>query len=56
MTVIESGVGTAGRARSGWLDELHGWVTTVDHKRLGIMYVLAALLIPYYVFIRAQAG
>jgi cytochrome c oxidase subunit 1 len=26
-----------------WLDWLHGWVTTVDHKRLGIMYVVYAL-------------
>ena len=23
---------------------LHGWVTTVDHKRLGVMYILAGLL------------
>ena len=23
---------------------LHGWVTTVDHKRLGILYILYALL------------
>src|SRR5882724_6989480 len=27
-----------------WVDELHQWVTTVDHKRLGILYVLSALL------------
>jgi len=26
------------------VDRLHGWVTTVDHKRLGIMYVAYALL------------
>ena len=26
------------------LDELHDWVVTVDHKRLGIMYVLTALM------------
>jgi len=25
------------------VDKLHGWVTTVDHKRLGIMYVVYAL-------------
>ena len=25
------------------VDRLHEWVTTVDHKRLGIMYVLYAL-------------
>jgi cytochrome c oxidase subunit 1 len=28
----------------GLLQRLHGWAITVDHKRLGIMYVLAALL------------
>jgi cytochrome c oxidase subunit 1 len=27
-----------------WLEYLHGWVVTVDHKRLGILYVLYALL------------
>src|ERR1700723_3349320 len=27
-----------------WVDELHQWVTTVDHKRLGILYILSALL------------
>src|SRR5271168_3652302 len=27
-----------------WVDELHLWVTTVDHKRLGILYILSALL------------
>jgi len=26
------------------VDRLHGWVTTVDHKRLGIMYVVYALV------------
>jgi cytochrome c oxidase subunit I len=26
------------------VDALHGWVTTVDHKRLGILYVLYALI------------
>src|ERR1035437_3054405 len=26
------------------VDALHGWVTTVDHKRLGILYILYALL------------
>ena len=33
--------------RSGpslWLEVLHGWVTTVDHKRLGLMYIGYALL------------
>src|ERR1700751_331295 len=27
-----------------WLEVLHSWVVTVDHKKLGIMYVLYALL------------
>jgi len=26
-----------------WTETLHSWVTTVDHKRIGIMYVLFAL-------------
>src|ERR1700738_2221522 len=26
------------------VEQLHEWVTTVDHKRLGIMYILYALL------------
>ncbi len=43
MTVMDSEVGAVGGVRNSWLEELHGWVTTVDHKRLGIMYVLSAL-------------
>src|SRR5258708_34564003 len=27
-----------------WLQVLHEWVTTVDHKRLGVLYILFALL------------
>ena len=27
-----------------WTERLHEWVTTVDHKRIGIMYVLYALV------------
>src|SRR5215510_7869593 len=26
-----------------WVQVLHEWVTTVDHKRLGILYILYAL-------------
>ena len=26
------------------MNRLHGWITTVDHKRLGIMYILYALV------------
>src|SRR5499425_2127848 len=29
----------AGASHRAVLDELHVWVVTVDHKRLGIMYV-----------------
>src|SRR6185295_10669730 len=28
-----------------WTAILHDWVTTVDHKRLGILYILYALLL-----------
>jgi cytochrome c oxidase subunit I len=31
-------------ARRPWVDELQQWLTTVDHKRIGILYVLFALL------------
>src|SRR3984885_7485753 len=27
-----------------WVDELHRWVTTVEHKKLGILYIVSALL------------
>ena len=27
-----------------WVDTLHEWLTTVDHKRLGILYIVYALL------------
>ena len=27
-----------------WIDRLHDWVVTVDHKKLGIMYVIYALV------------
>jgi cytochrome c oxidase subunit 1 len=39
--------GAAAPASDRWvriLETLHGWVTTVDHKRLGIMYVLYGIL------------
>jgi len=26
-----------------WVEALHEWVTTVDHKRLGILYIVYAL-------------
>jgi cytochrome c oxidase subunit 1 len=30
-------------ARPAWADVLHDWVTTVDHKRLGVLYIAAGL-------------
>jgi cytochrome c oxidase subunit 1 len=33
-----------GRVSRPFVDRLHEWVTTVDHKRLGVMYILCALL------------
>ena len=27
-----------------WTETVHSWVTTVDHKRIGILYILYALL------------
>src|SRR5437763_6617240 len=32
-------------AGSTWLETLHEWVITVDHKRLGLMYIAYALLL-----------
>jgi len=34
---------TAGASGRPWVEALHEWVTTVDHKRLGILYILYAL-------------
>src|SRR5258708_7113117 len=34
---------TAEAAGQPWVQTLHEWVTTVDHKRLGILYILYAL-------------
>ena len=33
---------TRGEGRT-WLDTLHEWVITVDHKKLGLMYIGTAL-------------
>jgi len=35
------------------LTQLHGWVTTIDHKRLGVMYICAGLL--FFVIAGAEA-
>jgi hypothetical protein len=31
---------TTASERGTFLERLHGWVVTVDHKRLGILYIL----------------
>jgi cytochrome c oxidase subunit I len=41
--VIEA-VQPAESAPLALVNRLHGWITTVDHKRLGIMYILYALV------------
>jgi cytochrome c oxidase subunit I len=35
---------TAGAAGKPWVETLHEWVITVDHKRLGILYIAYALV------------
>jgi len=35
---------TVAGAGRPWVEALHDWITTVDHKRLGILYILYALL------------
>jgi cytochrome c oxidase subunit 1 len=37
-SVIDTG--TSASERGTFLERLHGWVVTVDHKRLGILYIL----------------
>src|SRR5271169_5353113 len=34
----------ASKARPLWLEVLHAWVTTVDHKKIGLMYIGYALV------------
>src|SRR5216684_79974 len=34
---------TAEAAGRPWVQTLHEWVTTIDHKRLGVLYILYAL-------------
>src|SRR5579884_4097025 len=44
----------AGHQRQGSLsDYLYGWVATTDHKRLGLMYVVCALI--FFLVSGAQA-
>ena len=37
-------VASSAAAPVPFIDRLHGWVTTVDHKRLGLLYLGYALL------------
>src|ERR1700741_4732801 len=37
-------IGAAEAGGRSWVESLHDWITTVDHKRLGILYILLALL------------
>jgi cytochrome c oxidase subunit 1 len=41
-------------ARAGLLAQVHEWVVTVDHKRLGVMYVVAGLA--FFVVAGLEAG
>ena len=43
MSVLVQTGETSDAGRAGRLTRLHEWVVTVDHKRLGVMYVLAGL-------------
>src|SRR5580704_6286180 len=36
-------VGEIESARPAWTERLHEWTTTVDHKKIGILYVLMSL-------------
>src|SRR3954466_4265321 len=45
MAVVEEPLGLAHQpATPPWTAVLHDWVTTVDHKKIGIMYVLMAVV------------
>ena len=39
--VVIPGAAVEGRS---WTEVLHEWVTTVDHKRIGVLYILYALM------------
>jgi cytochrome c oxidase subunit 1 len=44
MAVVEeTRASGSGRAAPPWTAVLHEWVTTVDHKKIGILYVLMAV-------------
>ena len=41
---VEAGAGPRARARGTYLEVIHSWVVTVDHKKLGILYIGYALI------------
>src|SRR5215813_2794521 len=43
MSTDAIAIQTAQAADRSWVEILHEWVITVDHKRLGIMYIVMAL-------------
>jgi cytochrome c oxidase subunit 1 len=48
MSTVSITVASPSSERPPLVETLHQWVTTVDHKRLGIMYILYALV--FFVF------
>jgi cytochrome c oxidase subunit 1 len=43
MSTNAIAIGDLQGAKQPWTETLHEWVTTIDHKRLGILYILYAL-------------
>jgi cytochrome c oxidase subunit 1 len=41
---ISASIGSLEQSRSAWYEIVHEWVITVDHKKLGLMYIGSALL------------
>ncbi|MCH2223059.1 MAG: cbb3-type cytochrome c oxidase subunit I, partial [Dechloromonas sp.] len=44
MAAINQPINSAPVRSRAWTDTLHEWVATVDHKKLGVMYIGSALL------------
>jgi len=43
MSVVERAHGTPEPASPSWTERLHDWIATVDHKKIGLMYVVMAI-------------
>src|SRR2546423_2410713 len=56
MSVVAPPIAVTGAsiARTGLLTRVHEWVVTVDHKRLGVMYVVAGLA--FFLIAGLEAG